>query len=60
MDTATQSAPEKATRFNLWLYPDLRRQIEQLSAETGAPMGEIFRRAAVAWMERQQRNVRPA
>jgi len=60
MNTATQPATAPMLRFNLWLPPDLRRQLEQYSAETGCPMGEIFRRAAVAWIQRQQQNVRPS
>lgn len=60
MNNATQATPERATRFNLWLYADLRQQLEALSQETGAPIGEILRRAAAAWIQRQQQNVRPS
>lgn len=60
MDNETQSAPEKATRFNFWLYSDLRQQLEELSQETGAPIGEILRRAAAAWIRQQEQQRRLA
>jgi hypothetical protein len=60
MDTSMHTAQQPMTKFCLYLGADLRRQLEQLSADTGAPIGEIFRRAAVAWIQRQQQNQRPS
>ena len=59
MSTATQTSPAPMTRFNLYLDAELRQQLEQLSAATGCPMGEIFRRATAAWIQQQQ-NARPS
>ena len=59
MGTAAQTVTAPMTRFHLYLGPELRQQIEQYSALTGCPMGEIFRRAAAAWIQQQQ-TVRPS
>ena len=48
------------TRLQFFINAELRRQLEQYSADTGAPMGEITRRALAAWIQRQQSNVRPS
>ncbi len=60
MNTAMHTTPGPMTRFNLYLSADLRQQLEKLSADTGCPIGEIFRRAAAAWIQRQQQNERPS
>jgi len=43
----------KKRRTTVWLPLDLLEKLHKLSAKTGAPMAELFRRAVEAYLKRQ-------
>jgi hypothetical protein len=60
MTYPTQTTPTPMTRLNIYVDAELRRRLEALSAATGAAMGEISRRALVAWIQQQEQARRSA
>jgi predicted DNA-binding protein len=40
-------------RTTVWLPQELLARLKKLSAKTGAPMAELFRRAVEAYLKRQ-------
>jgi predicted DNA-binding protein len=41
-------------RTTVWLPEELIDRLKRLSAKTGAPMAELFRRAVEAYLKRQR------
>jgi hypothetical protein len=50
----TDLSSERKERFVFYVDPQDRRELERLSAQSGAPLAELMRRSLQCWLGQQK------
>jgi hypothetical protein len=52
----TELSSERKERFVFYVDPQDRRELERLSAQSGAPLAELMRRSLQCWLGQQKQD----